>query len=130
GTVALAAPNIDQVDLSGRSSRRNFDPPFARFCNLRQRREVRGQIGSVLTAELTFDKGRHDAPRLSNGALELGGVQPAAGEIRPKTTLARAAVAVPACRRPGGLPVPVCFSRRGTARGLSRNPPRSKRERK
>src|SRR5262252_3115739 len=90
--VALAAAHINQVRLSGRRSGRNFKPPLTRFCRLWQRREVRGQIGGILVAELTLHKGRHDAPRLANSPHNLCGAQPTAGEIRPKCTLASVAM--------------------------------------
>src|SRR5215472_16507111 len=120
--MALGAADVDQVRLTGRSAGGNFDPPLAGFRHLRQRGEVRGQIRGILVAKLAFHERRHDAPRLVHRAGNLCRVQPATGEIRSESTLAVAAVALPAQRRPRGCPLPICLSRRGTARGLSRNP--------
>jgi hypothetical protein len=46
------------------------------------------------------------------------GAQPATGEIRPESALARVALAIAARRGARGLPIPICFSRCGaTPRG-------------
>ncbi len=115
--VTLAAAGIDQGRLSGRGSGRNLDPPLAGRRRLRQRGEVGGQIGGVLVAQLALHEGGHDSPRLAHRAHDLGGVQAAAGEIRPKLAFRVIAVAVPACGCSGGFPIPIRFSRGGIARG-------------
>src|SRR5262249_57104735 len=115
GAGTRGTADVERDSLPVRSAGRNFEPPLAGRCRLWQRGEIGSQIGCVLVAQLAFDKGGHDAPRLANSVDHLGDVQSAAGEIRPESPLSVCAVAVAACRCSRGFPVPVSLAGAGIA---------------
>ena len=90
-----------------------FEPPRARRGDLRQAGEVRGDIGSLLTAKLGSGEPRHDSPRLANRAQDLHGVQSAAGKIGPECAFGQTAVAILAG---GQVAIPIHLSVRDIAR--------------
>src|SRR5262249_7115690 len=92
--VALRATHIDQAAQTRRIAGLGFKAPRTRLGILRKRREIRGHIGGLLTADLAADKARHDAPWLTDCAQNLHGVQTAAREIGTEGALAERAMAV------------------------------------
>ncbi len=110
--MALRATHIDEPAQSRWIAGLGFETPFARRGNLGHADEIGGDIGSLLTTNLSAVEPRHDPPRLTNCAQHLHRVQSAAGKIGAERTFAHTAVAILAG---GQVAIPIGFSVRGIA---------------
>src|SRR5690348_7426054 len=92
--MALGATgrHIDLLAVRRVACHRNA--PGAGFGRLGQRGEISGETGNLRITELFFGEGRHDAPGLAHRLAELRRGEAAPRQVRAKSALAVAAMAV------------------------------------